>query len=367
MASKSSLLIAAAGLIVAAAVAFIPPQSGEPAATTWLPAEPDVDFILMPGWDEGPAITAQAAALIELNTGTVLYAKNPRAPWAPASTTKVLTGLVALEIANDLDEIVTVSRRAASTRGSSAHLVAGQKIRMRDLLYGLLLRSGNDAAVAIAEHLGGGSEAAFMELMNQRAKELGAAETHFVNPHGLDAPGHMTTALDLAILTRAALLHPDFAEIVASREYTPDGSGVWQNTNRLLWRLEGAVGVKTGTTGQAGYCLVAAVSRNGMRLLSVVLGSGNRWNDSTVLLEHGFRNFHLVNMANQGEAVAALPLGGSPDGLGVVAAQPLRAVVRDQDVSRVQARIELETIEAADPALRPPGHVQTAARRGDPL
>src|SRR5690606_15208617 len=268
----------------------------------------------------------------------------------PASTTKILTAILALERSR-LDEIVTVSRKAASTPGSTARLYPGQKIRMIDLLHGLLLQSGNDAAVAIAEHLAG-SEAAFVSWMNQRAAELGALNSRFQNSHGLDKPGHFSTAYDLALISRIALVYPTFAEIVRKRTYQYEGQ-TWTNTNKLLWRFEGLEGIKTGTTSGAGYCLVAAASQDGMQLISVVLGSNNRWDDSSRLLSWGFEEFHLLTLAQQGEMLARIPLADGMAPVVAVAGGPLAVVVRDRDVSRVTTRLEI------DPGLRAP------IRRGD--
>lgn len=316
-----------------------------PAAQVWIPLEPKSQMAWIPGYEEGPGITAHAAILIDNVTGTVLYAKNPHQTRAPASTTKILTALLALE-RGGLDEIVTVSRRAAGTTGSSARLYTGQKIRLIDLLHGLLLRSGNDAAVAVAEHVSG-SESEFVRLMNARAEELGAVHTRFQNPHGLDKPGHFSTAYDLALLGRLALLYPTFAEIVAKQTYSYEND-TWYNTNQLLWRYEGVEGIKTGTTGQAGYCLVATATRNGVQLISVVLGSADRWADTRKLLDYGFNNFHLVTLADRGDVVARLPLERGLDPIVAVTNRPLSVVVRDADVSEVSTEWQIR------PDLRAP-------------
>ena len=318
---------------------------GAPAAHVWIPLEATSELAWIERFEQGPSITAQAAILIDNATGTVLYAKNPHQLRAPASTTKILTALLALE-RGGLDDIVTVSRRAAATTGSSAGLYTGQKIRMIDLLHGLLLRSGNDAAVAIAEHVAG-SEGEFVRLMNERARELGARNTRFRNPHGLDEPGHVSTAYDLALLGRLALLYPTFAEIVAKQEYN-FGNDTWYNTNRLLWSYEGVEGIKTGTTSQAGYCLVATATQNGMQLISVVLGSSDRWSDTRKLLDYGFQNFHIVTLADQGDVVARLPLERGMSPVVAVASKPLAIVVRDEDVPHISAVWQI------NPGLRAP-------------
>jgi D-alanyl-D-alanine carboxypeptidase (penicillin-binding protein 5/6) len=259
-----------------------------------------------------PRISADAAIVMDVTTGTILFEKNARRLMAPASTTKILTAIVALERGN-LQDLVTVSRHAAYTEGSSVHLSPGEKLSLDDLLVGLLLRSGNDSAVAIAEHVAG-TEQKFAELCNIRAKEIGAQHTTFRNPHGLTAPGHLTTACDLAILARHALLTlPRFAEIVSAREDTIDWDGrpydrQLRNTNKLLWMFAGADGVKTGTTKVAGQCLVSSATRNGQQIVAVVLHSGSRWADSTQLLQYGFDNFKLVHYADKDTVLQSLPV-----------------------------------------------------------
>lgn len=310
-----------------------------PVAQAWIPLEPEVETVWLPDFDEGPHLNSHAAILFDNVTGTVLYAKNPHTTRAPASTTKILTAILALEM-TQLDDVVSVSRKAAGTRGSTARLYTGQKIRMDDLLHGLLIRSGNDAATAIAEHIAG-SEVAFSEIMNARANQLGATNTRFVNPHGLDKPGHFSTAYDLAMLARAALLYPTFQEIVAKRTYQFEND-TWYNTNKLLWRYEGLEGIKTGTTGQAGYCLVATATQNGMQLISVVLGSTNRWRDSTTLLDYGFNDFHLVTLAERGEVLARIPLDGGMSNLVAVTNRPISLVVRDKEVSGITTQLRFK-------------------------
>lgn len=254
---------------------------------------------------------------MDWQTGQVLYAKEAMARRPPASTTKVLTAILALERGRLTDQ-VRVSRRAAGTPGSSMYLQAGEVYTLHDLLKGLLVRSGNDAAVAIAEHIAGSVEA-FAQLMNARARELGATRSHFVNPHGLHKPGHYSTAYDLALLTRYALRYPVFAELVRQREVAV-GSGptarVLSNTNRLLWSFQGADGVKTGTTSAAGECLISSATRADpetdleWKLIVVVLDADARWQDSMRLLDWGFQNHRLVRLAGPGEGLVELQVWG---------------------------------------------------------
>ena len=314
----------------------------QPSTPAWvkLGAGPPITYV--DDYAQGVNISAQAAILVENATGTVLYAKNEHVRRAPASTTKVLTALLALETGR-LDDVVTVSRNADATPGSTAALVAGQKLTLEEALHGLLLRSGNDAAVAIAEHLQG-SVSEFAKEMNLRSKELGAANSQWKNPHGLDHPGHYTTAYDLAMISRVALLYPKVAEIVGTKNYSPQSiPRHWSNTNRLLWSYAGADGVKTGTTSQAGHCLVAAASRDGRQLISVVLGSSDRWSDSTRLLNYGFDNFHLIPIATKGQVIAELQIEGAVDPrLEAMALQDFSQVVATKDVEHLHTKVVLE-------------------------
>lgn len=316
------------------------------AKQVWLPAEP-MDPGLRQINDAPPIsyVSAHAAIVLENTTGTVLYAKNAHEKRAPASTTKILTALIALEKGN-LNDVVTVSRKAASTTGSSARLYTGQKIRLEDLLHGLLLSSGNDAAVAVAEHLAGDVNT-FAVWMTKRAKELGASNSQFKNPHGLDEAGHYSTAYDLALLARMALLHPLFAKIVQTKMYDSSG-GSWSNTNKLLWQVEGSTGIKTGTTSKAGYCLVASVEQEGMQLITVVLNAGDRYRETSALLQYGFDHFRILTLAQRGDPLARLQLSSGVEPIIAVANEPLTVVVPNERVSHVYTQFIL------DPALKAP-------------
>lgn len=239
-----------------------------------------------------PQIQARAAVLLDMETGRVLYAKRAYEHRAPASLTKVVTALVALDHGG-LNQMVTVSPQAARTPEASLGLAAGDKLTLEHLIQGMLWRSGNDAAVAIAEHVAG-SVAAFSRLMNAKAAALGAQSTQFVNPHGLDAPGHYSTAYDLALIARAALSVPRFAEMVRQGSSALTWGGMTHqvaNINSFLWRYQGATGVKTGYTSQAGYSLIASAQKDGQSLIAVLLNeptSDARWTDAALLLDYGF-------------------------------------------------------------------------------
>ena len=239
--------------------------------------------------------SARAAVIMDVSSGRILYSKNMNEKLAMASTTKIMTTLVAIE-SGKLDEKLTVSRKASHTEGSSIYLREGERHNVNDLLYAIMLRSGNDASVAVAEHIGGSIEG-FAALMNQKAQQIGAYDTKFTNPHGLDAAGHYTTARDLALITAYALKNPIFSDIVSSRKKTIEGPPnenwhrVMINKNKMLWQFEGGDGVKTGFTNKAGRCLVSSATRDGMQLVCVVLNCGPMWNDSSALLEFGFKNY----------------------------------------------------------------------------
>lgn len=261
-----------------------------------------------------PRVTADAAVLIDATTGRVLWSRGAEEARAPASTTKMMTALVALE-GGDLDATITVSRQAAATIGSSAHLRAGDRFTLAQLLVALLLPSGNDAAVAIAEHMAG-SVSAFAQQMNARARALGLVATHFTNPHGLTEAGHYSSALDLALIARAGLRIPEFARIVDTAEAQIAGTNTLDqeirrelhNTNRLLVTYGWVTGVKTGTTNAAGSCLVASGARDGVELIAVVLHSSDRWGDALRLLEWGYSHFSLVRPVAAGQVVASVPV-----------------------------------------------------------
>lgn len=251
---------------------------------------------------DSPELTAAAAVLMDYQTGHVLYSCQASKRLAPASTTKVLTALLGLELGRE-NEVVTVSPYAAATEGSSLYLKPGLRFDLRDLIKGALVNSGNDAAVAIGEHLAG-TESNFAALMTYKAETIGALQSTFVNPHGLDNPGHCCTAYDLALITRYALSNTLFRQYVQTREdviyeKTTQEPVPLSNTNRLLWSKMGDIrvfGVKTGTTSGAGQCLIAAAlpalrqggHPDGQVLIAVVLDSADRYGDTLRLLRYGY-------------------------------------------------------------------------------
>lgn len=250
--------------------------------------------------NDEPVTNSRRCVIYDRVSKTVLYGKNENVKSAMASTTKIMTALVVLENAN-LNDTVEVSKKAAGTGGSRLGLKTADKITVNDLLYGLMLKSGNDAAVALAEYVGENVEG-FSILMNQKAEELGLKNTHFVTPHGLDNSEHYTTALELAKLADIAMENEQFSKIVGTKSITININGVPRqiyNTNELLGVLDGVVGIKTGFTNNAGRCLVTEVKRGDMDIITVVLGADtkkDRTKDSIKLIEYAYSNFEMVNI-----------------------------------------------------------------------
>lgn len=258
---------------------------------------------------------------IECSTKKVLNGENINTRLPMASTTKVMTALLACE-SDRMNETVTIPDAAVGIEGSSIYLRKGEKMTLRDLVYGLMLRSGNDSAVAIAITLGGSVEN-FAQLMNNKVEELGLSDTHFINPHGLESEGHYTSAYDLACITATALQNEEFCKIVSTKMYTiPSSDSEHEpryiaNKNKLLSMYEGAIGVKTGFTKAAGRCFVGAAERDGLVLVNVVLNHPDMWNDCMRGMEEGFANCKKVEIAPANVCLARLAVNGKDDGLGV--------------------------------------------------
>ena len=232
-----------------------------------------------------PQVSAKSAALLDGTTGEFLYEKNGDQRALIASTTKIMTGLLVCEV-GDLGRTVTVPETAAGTEGSSMYLKSGETLTRRELLYGMMLHSGNDAALTLAISVSG-SEAAFVRQMNRRACALNLTQTHFANPHGLDSGENYSTALDLARLAQAALQNEQFRAVVSTKTITCAGRTL-TNHNKLLWRYDGCIGVKTGYTRHAGRILVSAAERGGRMLIAVTISDPDDWRDHVSLLDYGF-------------------------------------------------------------------------------
>ena len=302
-----------------------------------------------------PHVSAESAILIEADTGDVVFETNARKKLPMASTTKIMTALVALEN-GDPDEEFPVPDEATEIEGSSVYLAAGERVTLRDLLYALMLESANDAAAAIAYRVGGSIDG-FAGMMNDKAEELGLCDTHFTNPHGLDDPDHYTTAYDLGRLTCAALENAEFEKIVSTKSTNAFSCGTPRtlvNHNRLLRSLDGAIGVKTGFTKRSGRCLVSAVRRDGVLTVAVTLNDPNDWTDHRALHEYGQLQYQSITLALPGSASVEIPVvGGNAGRVRCSAADPLNAVLKRGQKVRM-------TVEA-------PRFVPAPVSRGDAL
>ncbi len=259
------------------------------------------------------AISARSAIVIDAASGRVLYSHNSEQKMGMASTTKIMTALCAIEQGN-LNDIVTVSSTASGVEGSSMYLATGEKISLSDLIYGLMLVSGNDAATAIAQHISGSTEN-FAALMNKKAAEIGAYNSSFTNPHGLSDDNHYTTAHDLAIITARALKNPLFREIVSTKSKSlPQTEGGiarhMTNHNKFLNMYEGCIGVKTGFTKKTGRCLVTAAEKNGMTLICVTLNDPDDWTDHKTLLNNTFNAYEPKIIKTKDTIIATADVKG---------------------------------------------------------
>ncbi|WP_438445555.1 D-alanyl-D-alanine carboxypeptidase family protein [Gorillibacterium sp. sgz5001074] len=276
---------------------------------------------------------AEAAALIDVKSGRLLYTQQGDKRMRIASLTKIMTAIVAVEQGR-LSDSVKVGSNAYGKEGSSVYLKLGEEMSLHHLLYGLMLRSGNDAATAIAEHVGG-SEMGFVYLMNQKAQELGMIGSHFMNPHGLDHDEHYSTANDMAKLTAYALQNPVFQEIVKTEvKKVPNPSEnwdrVWTNKNKMLNIYEGSDGVKTGYTKLAKRCLVSSATRNGQQLAVVTLNDPDDWLDHSRLLDWGFKSFTLTPLVKQQDAVEN----------GYVAGRSFSYALEEGEISKIEKKVE---------------------------
>ncbi|PTM58634.1 D-alanyl-D-alanine carboxypeptidase family protein [Desmospora activa] len=300
------------------------------------------------GEEDSLSLSAHAAAVIDVESGRLLYEKEANKQMRIASLTKIMTAIVALEN-SDLQEKVKVGPRAVGVEGSSIYLQQGEEVPLEHLLYGLMLRSGNDAAVAIAEHVGGSLEG-FVMLMNEKAEYLGLEQTHFANPHGLDAPEHYSSAADMARLTAYALRNPHFKKIVSTPIKTVPWPGEewhrkWYNKNKMLRLYPGADGVKTGYTKLSKRTLVSSATRNGRQVATVTLNAPDDWDDSMHLLEYGFNQFERVPLLEKGEQVADMPESEDP-GWVAVAEKGFTYPLKEEERNRIQVKPML-TLPAA--------------------
>ncbi len=300
----------------------------------------------VPAGAQGPGVSAESAVLVSAQSGAVLYEKNAWERRAMASTTKIMTALLALEeVERSGDPAVDVTQEMVAVEGSSMGLRAGDRLRLSELAAGMMLASGNDGANAIALFLAGSQEG-FAQRMNERAREIGMNDTNFVTPSGLDDEMHFSTAYDMALLTREALANEGFAEIAGSftrqvEFIEPEGKVPYTNHNKLLQQYEGCVGVKTGFTKKAGRCLVSAATREGVTLIAVTLNAPDDWNDHTALLDYGFSTLRLVAF-NGAQVRGRVPLvGGEAQSVPVQGQGGGVASFLGADVEKIEREVQL--------------------------
>ncbi|MGI6587405.1 MAG: D-alanyl-D-alanine carboxypeptidase family protein [Peptococcia bacterium] len=293
-----------------------------------------------------PILNGKGAVLIDAQSGQVLFAKNKDEKLPPASITKILTAIIALE-SGKLDKMVAVGANPPLLEGTRVYLEEGEKVSLHNLVLASLVYSANDAALAIAEYLGG-TEEKFTEMMNKKARELGAVNSNFVNAHGLTAKGHYTTAYDMAMITRYAMNNSTFREVVNTKVVDWQGKA-WQtkliNKNELLWSYEGANGVKTGYTTEAKCTIVASAVRQGQSYITVVLGSQGKetWADAQKLLDFGFKNYQTVQLARPEEIVVTLDVDDKKK-LHLIAEQGFALSLPQAGNKNVESRLSLKPL-----------------------
>ena len=295
-------------------------------------------------------ISAKKAIVMDATTGRYLYEKDADSRSLIASTTKIMTALIVCEQCNVLDRMA-IPKEAVGIEGSSIYLKEGEVLTLQELLYGMMLHSGNDAATALAIYCGGTVEG-FAQLMNDKARLLGMKDTHFSNPHGLDAPEHYSTARDLAVLAVYAMKNPVFAQTVSTKTVRI-GQRSLRNHNKLLWQVEGAEGVKTGYTKAAGRLLVSSTQRLGRRLVTVTIDAPNDWADHAKLINQGFRDYQLCQIITKGQVLGSVQvISGACDRVNVLAAEDFSYPLGETEKPHI--------------ILQPPGFVYAPVEKGKP-
>jgi len=293
-------------------------------------------------YGEKPSVIAQSAILVDMESGRVLFELNPYNKLPMASTTKIMTGLIALKEGN-VEDKVEIKSTCVGIEGSSIYLYDGEIISLEDLLYGLMLRSGNDAAVAIADYIGNSTDE-FVFMMNEKAKQIGAKDTNFVNPHGLHDDNHYTTAYDLALITREAMDIKKFAEIVESKMWKAhrEKNNLFYNKNNTLWEYEGGNGVKIGYTMKAGRCLVSSATRGGRTLIAIVLNDRNWFEDCYSLLDYGFKEFKNYVIWDAGQYLMEVPvINGKKDSVPVVVEKLFTYPLKEEELKDIKIYIDM--------------------------
>ena len=307
--------------------------------------------VRLPYLDSIASLSAKAAILIDADSGQVLYGKEEEMRLPMASTTKIMTALCAVELA-DVNAVIEIDPAAVGIEGSSVYLYEHEKLTLTQLLYALLLESANDAATAIAIGVCGSVEA-FAEQMNAKARSLGLVNTHFENPHGLDGETHYTTAHDLAVIAREALRHPLLKTIFATRKITiplngTEGVRLLQNHNKMLRYYEGAIGVKTGFTKKSGRCLVSAAERDGLTLIAVTLCAPDDWNDHERMLDAGFAALERVTLCASDGFETLVPVTGGREGYVMVQNATAVSLTLPRDRGTMLCSVELPHFLYAD-------------------
>jgi len=298
-------------------------------------------FSLFPNTATAISTGAQASIVICADTNQILYGENYNKKLPMASTTKIMTAIVALECGN-LDDIVTVSSYASRQEGSSIYAKENDKISLEDLLYGLMLNSGNDAAMAIAEHIAKNPEN-FVRLMNKKAQVIGCKNTHFANPSGLPDPDHYSTAYDMAIIMSYAIKKPDFAKITGTKEYqinTSDSVTYLKNHNRLLWQYPYATGGKTGYTKAAGRCFVSSAKKGDATLIAVTLNDPDDWIDHQNLLDYGFEEAKMTQILSRNDILCTKKIHGVR--VNLLSGSDLSIPLKDGKRHRVTCKVRLK-------------------------
>ncbi len=309
-------------------------------------------FFIMPltAYAEAPLeLSAKSAILMEPSTGTVLFEKNSHDPLPPASVTKIMTMLLVMEALDNgqytLDDLVPVSEFAASMGGSQVFLEPDEQMTVHDMLKAVAVASGNDAAVALAEYTAG-SHSAFVAKMNDRAKQLGMNDTNFINCNGLDEEGHLTSAYDIALMSKEIMKHPKIFEYTTIwMDSLRDGAFGLVNTNKLVRFYQGATGLKTGSTSVAGFCISATAKRDGMDLIAVVMGSPSskeRFADASKMLDYGFANYGICNSLIKEDELTPLPLKkGVKDNVSIGLAEGFSLLMKKSEIANIEKKITL--------------------------
>lgn len=323
----------------------------------------DTDFKL-PTANISATCSGQSAFAFDVDTGRIFYQKNATEKRAMASTTKIATAITVIRNCENLDEEVTIGAESVGIEGTSIYLRVGEVLTVRELLYGLMLRSGNDSATALAYHCAGGIEE-FAQMMNETAKLVGANDTNFTNPHGLDDPNHYTTAKDLAKISAFALQNEDFRQIVSTKNIKIKGNNeeayrFLSNKNRLLGSLEGCIGVKTGYTSKAGRCLVSACERDGLRVVCVVLNCGPMFEESASIFEAIYQKYSSFEILKPYNVVTTIPLvNGEVPSIQVYSRNGLKLALSDEEYSNVSVEYDLPEFLTAPTKIDDPiGKVQ---------